>query len=216
MIDSSGGYFETRLKPDSKRKVLWESLWRYSLQRNLNDPDSLLELGAGRCELVNASTASVKFAVDTWPGVQLHADKNVNVHVGSVTNMGYMESDSVDAVVASNLVEHLTHVEFKKTLNEVSRILKSGGKLALIQPNFRYAYKQYFDDYTHVSIWTHVSLSDFLAAEGWRVDVVEGRFLPLTVKSRVPVHPWLIWAYLRSPIKPISGQMLVVATKLSS
>jgi hypothetical protein len=33
------------------------------------------------------------------------------------------------------------------------------------------------------------------------------RFLPLTIKSRLPVHPALIAAYLKSPIKPLAKQM---------
>jgi hypothetical protein len=32
-------------------------------------------------------------------------------------------------------------------------------------------------------------------------------------ESRVPIRPWLIRAYLSSPIKPMAGQMLVVAAK---
>ena len=37
------------------------------------------------------------------------------------------------------------------------------------------------------------------------------RFLPLTIKSRLPVHPLLIRAYLASPLKPQAKQMLVLA-----
>jgi len=54
-------------------------------------------------------------------------------------------------------------------------------------------------------------LADLLAAHGWEVTEVQPRFLPLTVKSRLPVWPLLIAAYLRSPIKPMGKQMLVVA-----
>ena len=40
---------------------------------------------------------------------------------------------------------------------------------------------------------------------------VRPRFLPLTVKSRLPVWPFLIGAYLASPVKPLGKQMLLVA-----
>ena len=57
----------------------------------------------------------------------------------------------------------------------------------MLQPNYRYAYREYFDDYTHVAVYSHISLADFLVANGWEVIEVQPRFLPLTVKSRLPV-----------------------------
>jgi len=80
-----------------------------------------------------------------------------------------------------------------------------------LQPNYRYCAAEYFDDYTHVTIWSHVSLADFLEANGFEVIEVRPRFLPLTVKSRLPVWPLLIGAYLASPVKPLGKQMLLVA-----
>jgi hypothetical protein len=91
------------------------------------------------------------------------------------------------------------------------RKLASGGTLNILQPNYRYAYREYFDDYTHVSVFSHISLTDFLRANGFDVLEISPRFLPLTVKSRLPVSPWLIRAYLASPIKPLAKQMLIRA-----
>jgi len=53
---------------------------------------------------------------------------------------------------------------------------------------------------------------DFLNANGFDVIEIWPRFLPLTVKSRLPASPGLIKAYLASPIKPLAKQMLVRAT----
>jgi hypothetical protein len=33
------------------------------------------------------------------------------------------------------------------------------------------------------------------------------------MKSRMPITPWLIRLYLRSPIRPMAGQMLLIARK---
>ena len=94
------------------------------------------------------------------------------------------------------------------------RLLRRGGRLIVMQPNFRYAYRHYFDDYTHRSTFTHVSLANLLRSKGLRMLRVEPRFLPYSMReSRLPVKPWLVRAYLRSPIRPLAGQMLLVAEK---
>ena len=92
-------------------------------------------------------------------------------------------------------------------------MLKPGGRLIIIQPNFRYCAREYFDDYTHVSVFSHVSLADALGAAGFYVDVVVPRFMPLTLKSRLPQWPWAVALYLRSPIRPLAKQMLLVASR---
>ena len=52
-------------------------------------------------------------------------------------------------------------------------------------------------------------------ANGYEVLSVVPRFLPLTVKSRLPVSPWLIRAYLASPIKLFGKQMLITARPIA-
>ena len=51
----------------------------------------------------------------------------------------------------------------------------------------------------------------FLAASGYEIVEVVPRFLPLTIKSRLPVWPALIRLYLSLPFRPLGKQMLVVA-----
>ena len=206
-------YFSSRLSFDPKRLVVWKTLWNHSLAKMFGTIETLLELGAGRCEFINEAEARRKIAVDLWPGVLSHAGPEVEAHQTDATKLTFLDNASVDGIFCSNLLEHLRQEEVDAVLVECLRILKPGGRLVLIQPNFRYAYRRYFDDFTHISIWTHVSLSDFLASRGWSVDVVEAKYMPLTMKSRAPVSPLLIQAYLRSPWKPLAGQMLISASK---
>ena len=91
-------------------------------------------------------------------------------------------------------------------LDGLKRKLTARGRITMLQPNYRYAASEYFDDYTHVSIWSHISLADFLVANGYEVMEVFPRFLPLTIKSRLPVWPSLIGLYLKSPIKPFGQE----------
>jgi hypothetical protein len=209
----SAGYFATRFKTNDDRSVLWSTLCVSVFQRYVPQSGSVIELGAARADLINNIVASRRIAIDVWPGVAENVAAGVEAHVGPATDLSFVEDRSIDVVFASNLVEHLDIEENRKMFTEVSRVLTDTGRFILVQPNFRTSHKRYFDDYTHVSIWTDVSLSDFLQAEGFQVERVEPRFLPLTVNSRLPVRPWLIRLYLKSPLKPFAGQMLVVARR---
>ena len=94
-------------------------------------------------------------------------------------------------------------------------MLSPGGRLIIMQPNFRLNPGGYFDDYTHVAIYTDRSLADYLTSLGWTIEIVMPRFLPLTLKSKASGLTFLVPWYLRSPIKPMAGQMLLVATPRS-
>jgi hypothetical protein len=98
--------------------------------------------------------------------------------------------------------------------SDVLTLLRPSGRLIIIQPNFAHAARQYFDDYTHRSVFTHISLPAMLRSRGFAIEQVAPRFLPYTMRgARIPIRRWLVRAYLHSPIKPMAGQMLVVARK---
>ena len=124
-----------------------------------------------------------------------------------------MEPASFDVVLASNVLEHFSPDVAASVVAGVAAVLRPGGRFVMVQPNFRYAWRRYFDDYTHRSIFTDVSLPALLRAHGFRILEVRPKFLPYSMRgARVPITP-LVSAYLRSPFKPMAGQMLVVAAK---
>ena len=171
----------------------------------------MLDLGAGYGDFINSVTARRRIAIDTWPGLAEHVAPEVQTIIGPVTDLDAIPDAGVDFAFASNLFEHLTQDELRTTLAQLERKLRGGGVLSILQPNYRYAYREYFDDYTHRTPYSHIGLADLLRAQGWTVREVVPRFLPLTIKSRLPTWAWLIGAYLRSPFKPMGKQMLVVA-----
>jgi SAM-dependent methyltransferase len=210
-MTSPAGYFGTRLTHDRRRAVLWECLYRWYFKRLIRPGDCVLELGCGRGEFINAVEAQRRIAVDAWEEFPSHLDPGIESRIGDVTDLSFLADDSVDVAFASNLVEHLTHASCATMLAQLRQKLRHRGKLILVQPNYRFAYREYFDDYTHLTVYSHVSLCDFLSAHGFSVVRCLPRFLPLTLKSRVPVSPLWIWAYLRSPVKIGGKQMLVIA-----
>jgi SAM-dependent methyltransferase len=205
------GYHASRLPADARRDVLWQSLWRYRFSAMVRPDDCVLDLGAGYGSFINQVQAHRRIAVDTWPDFPTHLAPGVEYRVGSVTELDFLADGAVDFAFASNLFEHLTHEQLAAVLAALSRKLSPGGTLTIVQPNYRYAFREYFDDFDHRSIWSHVSLADFLVAHDYEVFLVEPRFMPLSIKSGLPVSPWLIRAWLASPFKPIGKQMLVRA-----
>jgi SAM-dependent methyltransferase len=208
MIDP---YHRTRFEYDERRKILWQSLWSCYFSSQVRPTDCVLDLGCGYGDFINSVIAARRIAVDSWPGCRDFLDLEVEALITPVTNLSSLENSSVDFAFASNLLEHLEKKEIAVMLAGLRDKLRPNGTLTILQPNWKYAFRDYFDDFTHVSIWSHVSMSDFLRANEWEVIDVLPRFLPLSLKSRLPVHPWLIRAWLMSPVKPIGKQMLIKA-----
>jgi SAM-dependent methyltransferase len=204
-------YHDTRLRGDPRRTVVWRSLWKYYFSRQVRPEDCVLDLGCGYGDFINSVVARRKIGIDSWPDFPENLARDVEAIVGSVTDLGAVPDGSIDFAFASNLLEHLSQLEVAKMLDGLKPKLRPGGSLTVLQPNWRYAAREYFDDYTHVSIWSHISLCDFMTANGWEVIEARPRFMPLTIKSSLPIYPWLIRAWLMSPIKPIGKQMLIRA-----
>ncbi len=207
-------YHATRLPYDSKREILWKALCRYYFQPLIAPDDCVLELGAGYGHFINNIRCAERIAIDQWAGLKRYLVPGVVGRIGSVTDLSSVKDASVDFVFASNLFEHLRQDEFAAVLHQVRTKLKAGGTLNILQPNYRFAYREYFDDYTHITVYSDRSLSDFLIAQGFRVIDCQPRFLPLTVKSALPVWPILLRLYLALPFKPMGKQMLIRAEKV--
>jgi SAM-dependent methyltransferase len=205
-------YYQTRYGFDPRRATVWRLICGW-LQREIPTDASVLELGAGYCDFINHIHAGRKLALDISETVRQVAGPDVEPHVGSCMRLDFVADAGVDVVFASNLFEHLPLAQVQETLQEVRRVLKPGGKLLVIQPNFRYSYRDYFDDYTHITVFTDRSLADMIRAAGLEIVTVKSRFMPFSIRSWLPVIPPLVWLYLRSPFKPFAGQMLIVACK---
>ena len=205
-------YHSTRLPFDRRREVLWRALWKFHFSKYIDPSHCVLELGCGYAHFINNVKARHRVAIDNWPGFVQYLADGVEGHVGTVSDLSFLSDSSVDFAFASNLFEHLTKNDFVLVLDQLRRKLTKTGVLALLQPNYRYAFKEYFDDFTHITVYSHESLSDFLQANGFKIIDCMPRFMPLTVKDRkMIVSEFLIWLYLRMPVKPLGKQMLVVA-----
>jgi SAM-dependent methyltransferase len=210
--------YEVRFTPAERRakEIVWRVLCEDFFQRWVPADATLLDLGAGLCEFVNHIRCRERWAVDTDPGVRGRVAPGVHVHCGSAHDLGWRESASVDVVFASNVFEHfLAKDDVLTAFREVHRVLRSGGRFLVVQPNIRFAYRVYWDFFDHHLAFSDRAMVEGLETAGFRLEEVRPRFLPYTTKSAMPVHPLLVRLYLRlRPLHALLGkQMFLVAVK---
>lgn len=206
-------YYESRFKFDKNRTKVWKAINEY-LQKFIPANASVLDIGCGYADFINGIQADKKYAIDLNQNAQNYIiEKSIAFHATSVLDEFPIENKSLDIIFASNLFEHFDDRELAVLINNVREKLKPNGKLILIQPNIFYAYKEYWDDYTHKKAFSHVSLSDFLVSNNFKVIHVKKRFIPFSLKARLPKSYLLTKLYLKSPIKPFAKQMLLIANK---
>lgn len=210
VVERARSYHAVRFPYDPRRARVWREVVAY-LERFLPSDGAFLELGAGYGECSRFLRARQKYALDLNPELARYWAPDVEPLIQSALDPWPLEDGSLDAIVASNFFEHFTLPEGELLLAEAARALKPEGRLVVIQPNFRLEPRRYFDDYTHKAIYTDVGFADFVEARGWRLVRREARFLPFSMKSRLPTASWLVRLYLALPWRPLAGQFLVVA-----
>jgi SAM-dependent methyltransferase len=211
-VNSTDAYFDSRFTEDPRRDAIWAHIVKY-LSRWIPGDAAVLDVGAGYCSFINNVTAERRVAADLYADLHAHAATGVETVRTSATDLRMFRDGDFDVVFASNLLEHLSRTDIDAALAEFRRVLKVGGRIVLVQPNYRLRPAEYFDDYTHLTPLSDRSLPDLLTASGYDVLEVQSRFLPFTMKSRGGALGFLVPLYLRLPIRPLAGQMLVVATR---
>ena len=215
---ATSALYDTRFSVEERRAkdAVWRVLCADFLQRWVPEDATVLDLGAGFCEFVNHIRCREKWAVDTDEGLRERAAPDVHVHCGPAHDLSWRAPASVDVVFASNVFEHFRSKDDVLTaFAETLRVLRPGGRFLVLQPNIRFAYREYWDFFDH-----HLPLSDRAMVEGlrtagFRVESVRPQFLPYTTKSALPMWPILVRLYLRfPPLHRILGkQMFIVAAK---
>lgn len=203
-----------------KRSELWAAIVDGYLQRliSLAPKGRLLDVGSGWGEFINAVKSPQKFAIDYESSFARFLDSDVAFSVQDMCSLAFTDK-CFDTIFASNVLEHLrTRDEVLKSLTEFYRILKPNGELIILQPNFKYCFRNYFDFFDHYCAYTEQSMVEGLRlARFEKFERVIDKFLPFTTKSRLPQWAWLVRLYLRMPIawRMFGQQFLIVARKES-
>ena len=93
--------------------------------------------------------------------------------------------------------------------------IKPGGRIAVIGPNFKYAYKEYFDFADHTVVLSELGVEEHLYGAGFEMLKTYPRFLPLSFRGKLPVHKFLVQLYLKMPFvwSFFGKQFLLIAEK---
>jgi SAM-dependent methyltransferase len=210
--------YRTRFSAEDRTKkyALWKVLCEQFLQRYVRPADVVVDLGAGYGEFINHIRCGKKYAVDLNEETADAVNSDVVFLKRRTVELDDIPQGSADIVFASNLFEHLSSKdELLATLREVWRTLRPGGKLLILQPNIRYAYREYWDFLDHHLALSHESMGEALELAGFTVVECRPRFMPYSTKSKLPQSPLLLRIYLRVPPlqRLLGGQMFLVAVR---
>lgn len=200
----------------AQARAFWQPICRY-LQRYVDPKGTALDLGAGYCHFINNIVSAKKLALDlNGENLRLYAAPGIRCIESTGADLAEIQSGSIDSVFASNVYEHFpSREDVSRSLEEVYRVLRPGGRFIILQPNFAYCAKQYFDFFDHRLIFTHKGMAEGLEISGFRLERVTARFLPYTSKTSLPTAAWMVSMYLSFPPAwhILGSQMLLVAIK---
>lgn len=153
---------------------------------NMKKGDAFLEAGCGRGEFIKCFKGlGLKVQGLDISDEVLEFLPDIPVNICDIEKNGLPHDDEVfDIVYSKSLVEHFYQPEvyFKESF----RVLKRGGKLITLVPDWEANYKIYFDDYTHRTPFTRFSLEDIYSMHGFE-EIEVFRFRQLPIVWRYPI-----------------------------
>ncbi len=212
--------YKERFKETLSQKIeIWKVLCRSFFQKHIREEWDIVDIGAGYCEFINNIKANKKYAFDINEDTVKFANSDVKVFDLSHNNLSPLTDSSVDIVFISNFLEHLkTKDEIINILYEAFRVLKANGKIMVLQPNIKYACKEYWDFFDHYIPLSDNSIAEALQLTGFNIELLLPKFLPYTSKNKLPRSGFLIMLYLKVPLawKILGKQVFIIASKATS
>ena len=151
--------------------------------------DALLEVGSGRAEVARGfvGLGIHVTAVDSAPSARDHAlQAGVNFIEATIERGTTLPvpPESQDFVFSKSFVEHLREpVAFLETCRA---LLKPGGMVICLTPDWETNYRIFFDDVTHVTPFSRATMRQALELSGYnKIESFRFRQLPITWRNPV-------------------------------
>ncbi len=199
------------------RKRVWSILCEEMFQEYAPADAAVLDLGCGYGEFINQIRARERHGMDLNPAVRRHLAEDIIFHEQDCSARWTVAPGSLDLVFSSNFLEHLPDKAcLLRTLGEVRRSLKPGGRFIAMGPNVRFLGGLYWDFLDHHVVLSDRSLGEALELSGFRIERIYPRFLPYTLVNTRPVPDLLVRMYLRwRPLWRWKGkQFLAIASRI--
>jgi SAM-dependent methyltransferase len=181
----------------------------------MGNPQTVLDPAAGRGEFIGSIDAAERWFVDEVAYPEAESDPEVKVVTSKIMD-AELPDDHFDGVYASNFLEHLfNQEEIAQFLERMHRVMKSGGRIAIMGPNYRYCADEYWDCADHWVALTHVAIAEHLYAAGFEPVKIVPRYLPYSFRGILPPSKALTRMYLRTPIawRLLGKQFLVIGRR---
>ena len=129
------------------------------------------------------------------------------IHADLVDYLRNLDNESIDLIVAIDVIEHFTKEELSDLVDDMYRVLKKDGIIITHQPNATSPFGNSirYGDFTHELAFTDSSISQLFLSSGFSsVKSYEDKPIPHGLKSKVRLF---LWEYL---VKPIYKFALIV------
>jgi len=191
--------YQRRFSDTEKRQVLWSILVNDFFQKLISSKDTVLDIPCGYGEFINNIVCANKYAIDINPDSKTFLNKDIKFLKASSTKIP-LQNKSIDKVFVSNFFEHINHEDIEKTVLEVKRILKDGGNIMILQPNIRFASKNYWMFFDHITPIDDRALEEIFIIHGFKLKKRILKFLPFSTQSKYPIIPFLVKLYIHMPL----------------
>jgi len=191
--------YEKRFHDRSGREAMWKVLVEDFFQKYIDEKDTVLDIGCGYGEFINNIRCKKKLAVDLNPETKKYLNKEVDFYLTPSTRMSLIKNRSVDKVFISNFFEHIERKTIVGTVKEITRILKPGGQVMILQPNIRLLPNDFWMFFDHITAVDDRALHELFESSGFILEKRIVRFLPYTAESNLPKNPIFIKLYLKLP-----------------
>jgi SAM-dependent methyltransferase len=197
---SSDQVYDRRFRKTKQfRTRMWKILCHDFFQKYIAPDSCVVEIAAGYCEFINHIQAARRIAIDINPDIHHHAAPGVEIFQASAMDLYQIGNQTADVVFVSNFFEHISKLDMVRCINEIHRILKPDGRILILQPNYRYCWRDYWMFFDHVTPIDDRALVEVLELLGFKIQRCIPRFLPYTTKQRLPQSETMVRWYLKMP-----------------
>ena len=200
----------------SAKEGVWREIGRFLQRRYIPAESRVIDVATDLGYFIRNITAAERWATDLRDTSGHMPDGVRFIQSDGLALADAVPNDYFDVVFMSNYLEHLDSAESViEQLRVARRLLRTGGRVIVLQPNIKLVGPAYWDFIDHRVPLTSDSLVEAASFAGLEKEEVIVRFLPYSTKGRLPASGPLVRAYLAFPLawRLLGKQTLYVGTR---